>query len=512
MSVRMRRRLCVVLGIVSVVLLAECLRAQALGDLEALARVRPGRPFRATSTNPVDPSNRDNVWVKPGDTHVLLDIAGPGVVRHIWLTFAEAAPNWLAKEGAADPQEIVLRMYWEGAETPAVEAPLGDFFAAGFGKRAAVRSLPVQVEGGDAYNCFWSMPFTKHAKVTLTNESSKPLAALYYQIDGTLEPVPDDAAHFCAQYRQEYPTELGKDYLILDALGRGHFVGCVLSVRSRSPEWFGEGDDKFTIDGEEKPSLRGTGTEDYFLNAWGLEKATYPYFGVPILEGGWGEVGQRFCAYRWHIADPVRFEKSLKVEIEHFGWMSADETKSGRVEGFVEREDDFATVAFWYQLGQPKRFAPLPSAAARRLPEIDRIVEGKTLLLAAAAENGAASLQAGGPWTGEGQLFFDGREVGASLTTRFEIAEKSYRRLIVSLTHSYDFGVYDLYFDGEKLGDSRDLYSAEVAVREHHLGDRALEPGPHVLKLVCVAKNPLSKGFRAGLDSIRLRSRSTRKR
>ena len=114
------------------------------------------------------------------------------------------------------------------------------------------------------------------------------------------------------------------------------------------------------IDGEEKPSIRGTGTEDYFLNAWGLEKGTFPYFGVSILEGEWGHVGQRLSAYRWHLKDPVCFRKSLVLRFEHYGWMSADETTSGKIEGFVEREDDFATVAFWYQKGQPKRFAKMP--------------------------------------------------------------------------------------------------------------------------------------------------------
>jgi hypothetical protein len=138
--------------------------------------------------------------VKAGETFAMADIQGPGVIRHIWLTFAESSPNWLAKDGAAAPDEVVLRMYWDGASEPAVEAPLGDFFTAGFGKRAEVESGPVVVQGGDSYNCFWAMPFFKSARITVTNESSKPLAALYFQVDYTKEKeLPAGTAYFCAQ-------------------------------------------------------------------------------------------------------------------------------------------------------------------------------------------------------------------------------------------------------------------------------------------------------------------------
>src|SRR5262245_46874124 len=176
-------------------------------DLDGLSRVRDATSARVSSAAPEDWSNRDNRWVKPGETFVMADLQGPGVIRHIWLTFSESRPNWLSKEGAADPSEIVLRMYWDGAEQPAVEAPLGDFFAAGFGRRAEIVSGPVIVQGGDSYNCFWPMPFARSAKITVTNESRKPVAALYYQIDYTREKsLPAETAYFCAQYRQEFPT------------------------------------------------------------------------------------------------------------------------------------------------------------------------------------------------------------------------------------------------------------------------------------------------------------------
>jgi hypothetical protein len=484
--------------------------------LDHLTRPGPGVSGRVSSASPDAASNRDNRYIKAGETFTIADIAGPGVVRHVWLTFAESGPSWLSKEGSADPSEIVVRMYWDGAEQPAVEAPLGDFFACGFGRRAEVKSTPVVVAGaaGDSYNCFWPMPFFEHARITLTNESTRPLAALYFQVDFTREGIPEDSAYFCAQYRQEFPTKLGGDYLIadIDAPRGGHYVGTVMSVRSRSPQWFGEGDEKFHIDGEKTPSVWGTGTEDYFLNAWGMEKACYPTFGVTQLDGWLADLGQLGTMYRWHLDDPVRFTKSLRFTIEHAGWMSADETTTGKVEGFVEREDDFATVAFWYQRGQPKRFAALPTAAERRLPPIDRVIEGRELMAGADAEGAALSLQGGQPWTGEGQLFIGARTSKARVRIAFEVPDAPGRTPFLAFTHSYDFGIYRITLDDEPVAEEMDFYSPNVELRELSLGERTLTPGKHVLVLECVGKSPASKGWMLGVDSVRLRERWNKKR
>lgn len=491
--------------------------AQSLDDL---TRMHEGRSRRVSSASPSATSNRDNRWIKPGETFVMADITGPGVVRHIWMTFAEAAPGWLAKDGAANPSEVVLRMYWDEAEQPAVESPIGDFFAAGFGLRAEVKSVPVQVQGGDSYNCFWPMPFGRRAKITVTNESTKPFSALYYHVDYTSEMLPPDTAYFCAQYRQEFPEQTGGDYLIADIEGRGHYVGTVMSARSRSPEWFGEGDEKFTIDGEEKPSIWGTGTEDYFLSAWGLEKCSFPYFGVPFLDGDWGDVGTRVCSYRWHIADPVRFSRSLRVEIEHWGWISADESASGRVAGHVEREDDMATVAFWYQAGRPKRFTTMPTAAEREFPNLDIIVEGKDVRANVRHSDGEVSIQKGYAWTGDGQLFFVPRETSAAsqpaasnwIEFDFNVEKVEYRRLVLRTTHSYDFGVFRVLLDGKPAIERLDLYSKDIEVHDHSLGDHELAAGKHTIRIECSDRNQQSTGRRLGVDSVRLRQRWATKR
>ncbi len=499
--------------------LSSLIGGLALGQddaLDALTRVRDAVSGRVSSAHPEAWSNADNRWVKPGETFTLAELKGPAVIRHIWFTFAESGPSWLSKEGAADPSEIVLRMHWDGADEPAVEAPLGDFFAAGFGRRAECVSAPVVVQGGDSYNCYWAMPFRSSARLTLTNESQKPLAALYYMIDFTREKsLPPETAYFCAQYRQEFPAKKGGDYLIAEIEGRGHYVGTVMSVRSRSPQWFGEGDDKFYIDAERtetRPTMQGTGTEDYFSNAWGMEKACYPHFGVTILDGWLGDLGNRGTMYRWHIADPVRFRKSLRVTIEHYGWMSADETTTGKVEGHVEREDDFATVAFWYQVGRPKRFTTLPSARERKFPSIDTVIEGRDLLAAAKSVGTGLSLQAGAPWTGEGQLFIDAGSEKAWVETRFSVPEGLMHRPVLAVTHSYDFGVWRVLLDGSAIGEPIDFYSKTVELEEHALSEAPLAPGEHVLRLECTGKNSASKGFKLGVDSVRLRHRTGAKR
>jgi hypothetical protein len=489
-----------------------------------LARIQKGRSRAVSSAAPTPGSNADRIkYITPGETRVLADIKGPGIINHIWLTFNEARPNWLEKGGSANPGEIVLRMYWDSSETPAVESPLGDFFAAGFGLRREIQSVPIMVEGGDGYNCYWPMPFYKRALISITNEGDKNIRSFYYQIDYLqLDHLPPQTAYFCAQYKQEFPEETGSDYLILDAEGKGHYVGTVMSVRTRSPYWFGEGDAKFYIDGEEIPSIWGTGTEDYFLCAWGLNECLYPYFGCTFMSGGFGDLGTRYTLYRWHITDPVRFTRSLRFEIEHKGWISADETVSGKVDGHVEREDDIATVAYWYQLGQPKQYTSLPSYQERVLPNLDIIYEGKDLIKHLKHSKGRVRLQAGYDWTGDGQVFFQPTTDRPFMETTFFVEKEEYRGLILKMTHSYDYGIYRIFLDGKKISqlgeepnlslERIDFYSSQIEVKDYYLGSFTLSKGYHQLRFESVGQNSLSKGSYLGFDSIRLRERWQKKR
>src|SRR2546423_1503356 len=225
--------------IIPLLLLLTCISRPDDG-LARLASPQEGRSMRATSTfrqgkdggyDPnADPkgdneerSNADNFRVAPGQTHVLMDVKGPGVITHIWMTFLGPEKQQWAPNGSATHQDMLLRITWDGSARPGVEAPVGDFFANCFGKRSEVISLPVIVEDADSYNCFWNMPFRKSARVEVVNQGDKPINLLYYNIDWIKkESLPKDTPYFYAQYRQEYPAQKGKDYLILETKGKGH--------------------------------------------------------------------------------------------------------------------------------------------------------------------------------------------------------------------------------------------------------------------------------------------------
>ncbi len=496
----------------------------SLADFMAdLARPHEGRSMRETSTHKIGPdgkydpngepdqqSNWDNKSVPPGETKVLMDVKGPGVITHIWMTFLGPEPHPWAKKGSASHQEMLLRMYWDSSERPGVEAPVGDFFANSFGKRSEVVSLPVIVEDADSYNCFWHMPFRKSAKVEVVNQSEKPISLLYYNIDWIKkESISEDSPYFYAQYRQEYPAEKGKDYVVFETQGKGHYVGTVLSVRTRSPSWFGEGDEKIYIDGEEKASIWGTGTEDYFLSAWGLKTTSTPYFGVPYFDQ-WGIVGGHTSAYRWHINDPIVFNKAIKVTFEHYGWISADENPDQKVHSWNEREDDYSTVAFWYQTGEPTFKARAPHADQRRLPSLDQIIAASQYTDDRYHGQGEAVVQSLNIYPDGHLLYTPQARDGAWLEIPFEVKKKQPQRLLLVMTRSYDFGQYQAYLDGVKLGGVMDLYSEEIVSREYHLLDFWPDPGKYTLRLECVGKNPKSTGYYLGIESTRLRQRRPR--
>lgn len=502
--------------------------ARGAGFLEDLAKPKDGVSRRVSSTfregkdgkydRKADPkgdleeaSNRDNRTVAPGASWVLLDEKGPGVITHIWITFLGPEPQDWAKQGSANHQEMLLRMYWDGNLRPAVEAPVGDFFANSFGIRSEVISLPVVVDHGNSYNCFWQMPFRKSARIEIVNQSDKPLSLLYYNIDWLQKQnLPRDTPYFYAQYRQEYPVEHGKDYVLLETRGKGHYVGTVLSVRTRSPSWFGEGDEKIYIDGEAKASIWGTGTEDYFLSAWGLKKTSTPYAGVPFFDQ-WGIVGSRTSAYRWHIHDPIVFQKGIKVSFEHFGWVSPDENPQYRSTSWNEREDDYSSVAFWYQTGTPTFEARAPQARERRLPSLERVtVYARDFADASHHGTGEAAGQRLDLYPEAQLLYRPAQAEGAWLEIPFEVGKKEPLRLLLNATRSYDFGKYQAFVDGVKIGPVLDFYNDAVINEEFHLLDFWPEPGWHTLRLECVGKNVRSEGWYLGLESLRLRERRPR--
>ena len=296
-----------------------------------------------------------SVSINPGQTFVVADIEGQGAIQHIWMT---PTGHW---------RFSVLRIYWDGADVPAVECPVGDFFACGWQKYAQVSSLAVCVNPGSGLNCYWEMPFRKRCKITMTNVADEAMT-LYYQIDYTLTEVPDEAAYFHAQFRRANPLPYGEVYTILDGTrGQGHYVGTYLAWGVHNCGWWGEGEIKFYLDGDgEFPTICGTGTEDYFCGSYnfdvgvvplkengGYREFTTPYTGLQVLRpDGLYASQMRFGMYRWHIVDPIRFEQDLRVTIQALGWRSG-----GR---YLPLQDDIASVACWYQTLPAGPFPPLP--------------------------------------------------------------------------------------------------------------------------------------------------------
>ncbi len=279
---------------------------------------------------------------------------------------------------------------------------------------------------------------------------------------------------------------------------------------TRSPSWFGEGDEKIYIDGEETASIWGTGTEDYFLSAWGLKTTSTPYFGTPYFDQ-WGIVGGHTSAYRWHIQDPIVFNTGIKVTIEHWGWISTDENPEGKEHSWNERQDDYASVAFWYQTGEPSPGPPVPDAKQRTLPNLDLITYAKQFTGEKYHGQGTCQVQNNLDFCPEGQLFYKPTQTqDAWVEIPFSVAEKEPRRLLLSVTRADDYGIYQAYLNGVKIGPPLDFYSQDVSPWEFHLLDFWPEPGEYTLRLECIGKNPLSRGYYLGLEAVRLRQRRPR--
>lgn len=315
-------------------------------------------------------ANADYRPIAPGETLTLVDENGPGIITHMWVTIASGDPNHL--------KALVLRMYWDGEATPSVEAPIGDFFGLGLGDYHLYQSVPLSVGSDNALNCFFPMPFQKHARITVTNEGEIKTGSFYFNIDYReySKPLPADAYYFHAQYRQAAPNrgwandwksngdpkvnekknlDGESNYVWMEATGRGHFVGVTMSVLQNQDGWWGEGDDMFFVDGEKLPSINGTGSEDYFLGAWdfGGHAFAYGLYGAPVV--GQEVAGGRSSVYRFHLDSPIPFTKSLRATIEH-GHANV-------------RSDNYYSVAYWYQTEPHAAFPALPSLE-QRIPKI----------------------------------------------------------------------------------------------------------------------------------------------
>jgi D-arabinan exo alpha-(1,3)/(1,5)-arabinofuranosidase (non-reducing end) len=289
-----------------------------------------------------------SVQIEPGQVFTLAEMAGPGAIQSMWFT------------GRPLGRDAILRVYWDDHAQPSVECPLGDFFAQGWGPFAQVSSVPVAVNPNGGWNCFWPMPFQRTARLTLENRAPEPVRC-YYQINYALDDVPADAAYFHAQFRRTNPVGYRDVFTVLDGVrGPGQYVGTYLAIGVTNSNWWGEGEIKFYLDGDDDfPSICGTGTEDYFGGAydWDVngQYVTYttPFLGMHqvLRPDGLYRSQQRFGMYRWHVLDPIRFQHSLRVTLQALGWRSG-----GR---YLPLQCDMASVAYWYQTLPTAQFPPL---------------------------------------------------------------------------------------------------------------------------------------------------------
>ncbi len=442
--------------------------------LGALAGPPVGRNRRISSNEQPqwNDSNLDMTMLPPGKALEMPVLEGPGVITHIWLTSHAGRVNEL--------NALSLRIYWDGRSEPGVEAPLGEFFAVGQGKPVVVESVPVQVSPSGAVVCYWRMPFAKSARIVIANDNPDRTAGLYWQVDWTqLEALPPDTAYFHARYRQEYPAVAGRDYLIADLEGRGQYVGTVMSVTLGQDGWWGEGDDFFYIDGEAVPSLQGTGSEDYFNDAWGFRPRSSHWFGQPRWQGD--NAGDSGVCYRWHVLDPVAFTNSLKVTLEHKGNRAED------TEGFyLERPDFINSVAFWYQAGEPKKFGSLPPYPERRVPWKDHHLV-RAFRDAKVSGMAKVQVQTTGMFGARPVLGWTNTEAGARLTLPFAVDAAGRYAVRLTAVAAPEHGRYDIELDGRTALAAVDFRAADYDELDLSLGAHQLAKGPHMLSFRAVA-------------------------
>lgn len=333
------------------------------GELFEIAKIRGGVKSKRVSSYDRSENNNDRITnIKDGEKAVLFDVKGAGVINHIWITIAPLQPN-------ISRNNIILRMYWDGNSYPSVESPIGPFFGQGWNESYNYASLPLAAtpSEGNGLVSYFAMPFASGARIEIENQTGKEIEAFYYYVDYTeYKKLPEVMGRFHAWYNHELtkaPAEgenewqimrrdaenhnPERNYLFADIKGKGQFVGVNYFVQSPSPMWYGEGDDMFFIDGDTLPTLHGTGTEDYFNTSWcPREIYAHPYFGYARISKETGWIG-RTHVYRFHLADPVYFDKSLRATIEH-----------GHSNALTL---DLASVAYWYQ----DKASSLPPAVSK---------------------------------------------------------------------------------------------------------------------------------------------------
>ena len=425
--------------------------------------------------------NNDYIVVPPGATAVLADVRGAGVITTIWVTIASGDPWFLRR--------ILLRMYWDGERSPSVEVPIGDFFGTGMQYRHYVTPLVGMSSGG--YYSYFPMPFGTRARIEVVNETGEEIGAFYYHIDYQKLPRPPapGVARFHASWHRDIRTPPGRYFTMLEAEGRGHLVGVNLSMQSYDGGLsFLEGDEMISVDGERTPSVRGTGTEDYFNSGWYFNHGEFaaPYHGLILKDDSLG----RIAAYRFHVPDAIPFRKSIRALIEH---------------GDRNREiADYSCTAYWYQVEPHRPFPPMLKASLRiplRVEVPNGALEAEALAPEGTIPCAVEDMSAYGPdWSGMTQLRFAPYRTGAEFTLRIPASEE---RCDVDLyyTKGPAYGDVDVIAGGRTVGSYAGYATSVVPGGKLPLGD-ILSPGaPLPVTFRVRGQDPRSRGYAVGLDA-----------
>ena len=471
----------------------------ASGALDALVLPRSSRLAHYSS---LDPQGRNDDFrrIAPGETITLVDHAGAGIVRRWWITIAP-------RNNVALQRQLIVRCYWDDETSPSVEVPVSDFFGVGFGQWRDYISAPSNMTSG-GYNSYWPMPFRRRARITVENRSKEVADRFYYNVDVETYPQPPDSLlYFHAQFRRAL-TRPGQPVVVLDATGRGHYAGTVLSMQPRRGRtmWYLEGNERVFIDGETTPSIIGTGTEDYFSSGWYFDTGPYsaPYHGATIKDS----LSGRVSAYRWHIEDPIPFTRSLRFTIEHGG---TNDT----------RNVDYTSVAVWYQ-NHPH--APFPDLPADVMPlvtdaplRIPGMIEAESLIGSARITAGEVRVQDMGGfepdstrWGGGTQLWWVLSRAGARLTLQLPAPAAGTYELVGYFTRAQDYGDVRLTVNGRALSPIVRGYSPTVEpTGPISFGRMPLRGGANELTLEIVGKDAraqgYSDGYLVGIDGFILR-------
>ena len=470
------------------IILASCDPSTNRADLEkllspaSLPYAKQGRQYQVSSTDSTG-QNNDRITIAPGATATILNVSGPGIITRIWFTVDSRDPNFLRR--------IILKMYWDDEEEPSVNVPLGDFFGCGFEYTHYISQYLGMTSGG--YICYFPMPFEKAAKIQVVNETTQEVYAFYYQInymklDGYLD---RSVGYFHAYWNRDIRTDYDSNYTILEASGHGHIVGMNLQMQSYDGGFsFLEGNEMIYVDGEKKPSIVGTGTEDYFSSGWYFNRGEFagPFHGMIMKDDSLG----RIAAYRLHIMDPIPFRKHILLTIEH---------------GHGNQEvADYSSTVYWYQLEDHLPLPPLPKAGKRVvLQQItpNDLIEAEALSISLdTLQSEVIDVSDLSPdWSGGKHMIIHADSGSVIAIEMKEMFEEGYQ---IDLYYSTgpDFGNVDIYSQDVKLASFSGYSPILKAGGKVSLKKLLPVYGKLDLVLKVTGKSSSSTGYLIGIDGI----------